>query len=239
MLLFRRGEMLSTSSPPPGESKTVIVVAPQGEEYHVVAAVEGHELETPEAEHRPRLKRLLKTPHLELNGKAFVNTQQSPTWRANCRRFGPGGSLDRRVNLSLRAPAQMGWCEMEHKRWDNPCIILHQGARSRGYKHVARGREREGARSFAPSPARTPLQDGPGPPFYRRKERVQMYNGGCSYALTCLAEKCLSPMYMPTWLSGESLSPAFMITWPSEKRLSPMKAQLACGKDPADVSLLP
>jgi hypothetical protein len=33
-----------------------------------------------------------------------------------CRRFGPGGSLDRRVNLSLRAPAQMGWREMEHKR---------------------------------------------------------------------------------------------------------------------------
>jgi hypothetical protein len=25
-----------------------------------------------------------------------------------------------------------------------------------------------------------------------------MYNGGCSYVLTCLAEKCLSPVYMPT-----------------------------------------
>jgi hypothetical protein len=142
MLLFCRGEMLSPSLPPPGESKIVVVVAPRGEEYHVVAAVEGHELETPKAEHRPGLKRLLKTPHLELNGKAFVNTQQAPTWRANCRRFGPEGSLDRRGNLSLRAPAQMGWCEMEYKRWDKPCITLHQGARSRGYKHVARGRER-------------------------------------------------------------------------------------------------
>ena len=50
-----------------------------GEEYHVVAAVEGHELETPEAEQRPQLKRLLKTTHLELNGKVFVNTQQAPT----------------------------------------------------------------------------------------------------------------------------------------------------------------
>jgi hypothetical protein len=79
VLLFCRGEMLSPSSPPPGESKTVAVVASRGEEYHVVAAVEGHELETPEAEHRPGLKRLLKTPHLELNGKAFVNTQQAPT----------------------------------------------------------------------------------------------------------------------------------------------------------------
>jgi hypothetical protein len=35
----------------------------------------------------------------------FVNTQQAPTWRANCRRFDPGGSLDRRVKLSLRALA--------------------------------------------------------------------------------------------------------------------------------------
>jgi hypothetical protein len=32
-----------------------------------------------------------------------------------CRRFGPSRSLDRRVNLSLRAPAQMGLREMEHK----------------------------------------------------------------------------------------------------------------------------
>jgi hypothetical protein len=91
LLLFCRREMLSPTSPPPGESKTVIVVTPRGEEYHVVAAVEGHELETPKAEHRPGLKRLLKTPHLELNGKVFINTQQAPTWRANYRRFGPGG----------------------------------------------------------------------------------------------------------------------------------------------------
>jgi hypothetical protein len=40
-----------------------------------------------------------------------------------------------------------------------------------------------------------------------------MYNGGHSYALTCPAEKCLSPVYM--------------ITWPSEKCLSPVEAQLA------------
>jgi hypothetical protein len=41
-----------------------------------------------------------------------------------------GGSLDRRMKLSLHAPAQMGWREMEHKRWGKPCIILHQGCRS-------------------------------------------------------------------------------------------------------------
>jgi hypothetical protein len=88
-------------------------------------------------------------------------------------------------------------------------------------------RDRDGACSSAPSPARTPLQDGPRPPFYRRKERVQTYNGGCSYALTCPAEKHLSLVYMPTWLSGESLSPVHVIAWPSEKRLSPVEAQLA------------
>jgi hypothetical protein len=142
VLLFRRGEMPSWRAPPPGKPLTVVVVVLRREEYHVVVAVEGHELETPEAELRSRLKRLLKSTHLEVNGKVFVNTQQAPTWRANCRGFGPGGSLDRRVNLSLRAPAQLGWCEMEHKWGNEPCIILHQGACSRGYKRGERVRAR-------------------------------------------------------------------------------------------------
>jgi hypothetical protein len=73
--LFRHGEMSSSGSPRPGEPSTVVVVVLRGEEDHVVAAVGGHELETPEAEHRPGLKRLLKIVHLELNGKVFVNTQ--------------------------------------------------------------------------------------------------------------------------------------------------------------------
>jgi hypothetical protein len=103
-----RGEMSSSSSPPPGEPTIIVTVALRGEEYHVVAAVEGHELETPEAKHRPGLKRLLKATHLELNGKVFVNTQRAPTWRANYRRFGPARSFNRPVNLLLRAPAQMG-----------------------------------------------------------------------------------------------------------------------------------
>jgi hypothetical protein len=50
----------------------------RGEEYHVVAAIGGHELKTPKAEHRPGPKRLLKIIHLELNGKVFVYTQQDP-----------------------------------------------------------------------------------------------------------------------------------------------------------------
>jgi hypothetical protein len=74
MLLFRHGGKTSSSPPPPGELTAVIVAVALRREYHVVAAVEGHELETPEAEHRLELKRLLKTTHLELNGKLFVNT---------------------------------------------------------------------------------------------------------------------------------------------------------------------
>jgi hypothetical protein len=98
MLLFHHGGKTSPSPLPPGGLTGVVVaVALWGKEYHVVDAVEGHELETPKTEQRPGLKRLLETTHLELDGKLFVNTQQTPTWRANCRRFDPGGSLDRRV----------------------------------------------------------------------------------------------------------------------------------------------
>ena len=87
-----------TSSIPPSAgvlAAAIVVVTRRWKEYHVVAAVEGHELKTPETEHRPGLGRLLETTHLELDGELFVNTQQAPTWRANYRRFDPGGSLDR------------------------------------------------------------------------------------------------------------------------------------------------
>jgi hypothetical protein len=102
MLFFRHAGKMSSIPPPGGGlSAAIVVVARRRKEYHVVAAVEGHELKTPETE------RLLETAHLELDGKLFVSTQQAPTWRANCRRFETGGSLSRRVSV-LRAPAQMG-----------------------------------------------------------------------------------------------------------------------------------
>jgi hypothetical protein len=85
--------------PPRGED-VIVVVARRWKEYHVVATVEGHELKTPETEHRPGLERLLETAHLELDGKLFINTQQAPTWCANCRRFETEGSLGRRVSVA-------------------------------------------------------------------------------------------------------------------------------------------
>jgi hypothetical protein len=127
------------------------------------------------------------------------------------------------VNLSLRAPAQMGWRKMEHK---GECGLYYLALGVLVVEVTSVARERVSRRS-RPLLPRAPPQEGPGPPFYRCKERVQMYNGGCSYALTCLAEKCLSPVYMPMWLSEKCLSPTYVITWPSEKCLSPVEAQLA------------
>jgi hypothetical protein len=67
----------TSSIPPPagGLTAAIVVVAWRRKEYHVVATIEGHELQTPETKHRPRLKRLLETTHLELDGKLFINTQ--------------------------------------------------------------------------------------------------------------------------------------------------------------------
>jgi hypothetical protein len=98
MLFFHHAGKTSSIPPPAGGlSAAIVVVARRWKEYHVVAAVEGHKLKTPETEHRPGLERLLETAHLELDGKL---TQQAPTWRANCRRFETGGSLGRRVNVA-------------------------------------------------------------------------------------------------------------------------------------------
>jgi hypothetical protein len=50
VFLFCHGGKSLSSSPLPGEPTVVVAVALRGEEYHVVAAVEGHELETPKAD---------------------------------------------------------------------------------------------------------------------------------------------------------------------------------------------
>jgi hypothetical protein len=141
VFLFRHGEMpSSSSSPPPGEPTTVVVVVLRGEEYHVVAAVGGHELETPKAEHRPGLKRLLKIVHLEPHGKVLFTRSEPPTWRANCRRFGPGGpSTEPTSEFCVACPCPDGLMQDETQEGDDAYIILHWGACSRGYKLRERG----------------------------------------------------------------------------------------------------
>jgi hypothetical protein len=157
MLLFRHEGKTSSSSSPPDDPMTVVVaVALRGEEYHVVAAVEGHELETPEAEQRPGLKRLLKTTHLELNGKLFVNTQLTPTWRANCRRFGPGGvpGPTSKFVAACPSPDRLARDGTQGGKRGSYYLAPEGCARSRGYK---RSRERERACSYARPSARPPL----------------------------------------------------------------------------------
>jgi hypothetical protein len=91
--------------------------------------------------------------------------------------------------LSPRVPAQMGRRETEHEGGKKqakgkPATFMLPCARSGalavgGYKR-SRGRERE-RESYAS--ARSPAwptfsYESPRPSFYRRKERVQVYNGG-------------------------------------------------------------
>jgi hypothetical protein len=147
MLFFRHAGKTSSIPPPAGRlSAAIVVVARRWKEYHVIAAVKGHELKTPETEHRPRPERLLETAHLELDEKLFVNMQQAPTWRTNCRCFETGGSLSRRVNVAA-CPSPDG-----SSAW----------ASAKGGSEVAGdGRERGGnpaAFVFVPRPGRVRLQ---------------------------------------------------------------------------------
>jgi hypothetical protein len=103
-----------------------------------------------------------------------------------------------------------------------------------GYKR-SRGRVRERAQASCVglfSHAATFSYKSPGPSFYRRKERAQVYNGGCSNVLTCLAERSQSPKYMPSWLSERFWRPVHVMSWPSEECLSPVEVQLSGLSDP-------
>jgi hypothetical protein len=112
MLFFHHAGKTSLIPPTAGGlSAAIVVVARRWKEYHVVATVEGHELKTPETEHRPGLKRSLETAQLELDGKLFVNTQHAPTWRANCWRSETGGSLG--PTSECRRVPQPRWVERE------------------------------------------------------------------------------------------------------------------------------
>jgi hypothetical protein len=156
MLFFHHaGKTLWIPPPAGGLWAAIVVVARRGKEYHVVATVEGHELKTPETEHRPGLERLLETTHLELDGKMFVNTQQAPTWRANCRCFETGGSLGRRVKcrcvpqprwVSARRSTKGGTTEGDRREGKPAAFVLScaqvGSACSRGLQASTRERER-------------------------------------------------------------------------------------------------
>jgi hypothetical protein len=76
----------------------------------------------------------------------------------------------------------MGWREMEHKGGNAARVIPREGGVL--VVGVTSVRERERECMFVSSFSRAtlspsfPPQEGPGPPFYRCKERIQMYSGG-------------------------------------------------------------
>jgi hypothetical protein len=138
-------------------------------------------------------KSTIKQSHLDnMRGRYFRDM--------SCQRFDPGGSLDRRVNC--RRVSQPRWVGARrstkggrNRQRGNPrpscCPAPRSGALAVGGYKRSRGREREREPyASARSPARPTFSyESPGPSFYRRKERVQVYNGGCSSVLTCLAER--------------------------------------------------
>jgi hypothetical protein len=150
--------------------------------------------------------------------------------------FRPGGSLDRRVNY--RCVSRPRWVgARRNTRGNNKgncgscCPASRADALAVGVTSV-RGRERESLFVSPSSRAATFSYEGPGPSFYRCKERAQVYNGECSNVLSCLAERSQSPMYMPTWLSERCCCPVHVMSWPSEERLNPVEVQLSGLSDP-------
>jgi hypothetical protein len=110
----------------------------------------------------------------------------------------PGGSLDRLVNLSLRVPAQMGWCEMEHKRGMSLVLsctrVLVVGVTSVA-REQERERESEGERESSPARLLPSLLSCVSPlfsfldiPFYKHKEMSQLYNGGVAMCYVASGE---------------------------------------------------
>jgi hypothetical protein len=129
MLLFRHGGKTSSSPPPPGGLTAVVVaVALRGKEYHVVATVEGHELETPETEQRPGLKKVAGDYPSGTRREAVRQHAAGPYLARQLSVFRPRGVPGPRSKLSLRAPAQMGWREMGHEGGGKPRlrVILRQ-----------------------------------------------------------------------------------------------------------------
>jgi hypothetical protein len=130
-----------------------------------------------------------------------LSAQEPGSWLSA---FRPRGVTGPTSKLSLRAPAQMGRRETEHKEGKTAtscCPAPRVDALAVGGYKRSRGREGESLSVGSSSRAATSSYEGPGPSFYKCKERVQVYNEGCSNMLTCPAEMSQSPIYMPTWLS--------------------------------------
>jgi hypothetical protein len=108
--------------------------------------------------------------------------------------FRPRGVPGPTSKLLLRVPAQMSRREMEHKgnkkgNHGSCCPAPRADALAVGGYKRSQGRGRERLSVSLSSRVATFSYEGPGPSCYRCKEKAQVYNGGCSNMLTCLAER--------------------------------------------------
>jgi hypothetical protein len=78
-------------SPTLGELIVVVGRVSRWEEDHVIAIAEGHELQTPKPDHRSQRKWMFGVSHPEKWQESDVDTQRTPTSRANCRCLDLGG----------------------------------------------------------------------------------------------------------------------------------------------------
>jgi hypothetical protein len=94
---------------------------------------------------------------------------------------------------------------MEHKREMRLMLSRTRGVLVVGVTSV-RERESEPVRLLVP-PCDPPPHEGPGPPFYRCKERVQVYNGGCSLCANVSGREVPEPCVHANVAIGEVLEP--------------------------------
>jgi hypothetical protein len=148
-------------------------------------------------------------------------------WETHCRCFGPARSVNQPVNLLLRAPAQMGWCKMEHKR-EMRLMLSRIEVLVVWVTSVARqrGREREGASQrwrchHVCSRLRVVCCA-----FY--------HVAWCVVCSTTWLRKALDiPFYRYKEMPGCTMGCSCELTWPSEKHLEPCtRANVAVGEVP-------
>jgi hypothetical protein len=146
-----------------------------------------------DAHHKPRELTSLPRCYVSQVHKIQHKPRKKSSWGLSV--FRPRGVPGPTSKLSLRVPAQMGRRETEHKGetvWGiaaSCCPAPRADALAVGGYKCSRGRERARALCVGPfSRAATLPYESPGPSFYRCKERAQVYNGGCSNVLTCLAK---------------------------------------------------
>jgi hypothetical protein len=65
MSLLLSGEQESSHSPWLGETIVGVTWVSRREEHHVIVEAKGHELKTPEPDHRVKMQRVLRISHLE------------------------------------------------------------------------------------------------------------------------------------------------------------------------------